>query len=272
MIEEAKRSVVQIKTGERGVGTGVIWRSGANESVILTNAHVVAGSRGKLLIETNDARMFEANVIASNSQLDLATLRVSANNLVPARVADSTKLRVGEIVFAIGNPWGQTGVVTQGIVSAIGSIEVRDGRKAQYIRSDVQLAPGNSGGPLLNAEGAVVGINAMIFGGDLSVAIPSHIASEWIAGQPDRPVRLGVGVQPVVLPTKEHGLLVVDVEAESPASNALMIGDVLTSVSGESIDDLDRFQILLGKAAKSHGFTRLGLLRGGTKREVEVKL
>jgi serine protease Do len=225
-----------------------------------------------LLIETNDSRMFEANVIASNSQLDLATLRVSANNLVPARVADSTKLRVGEIVFAIGNPWGQTGVVTQGIVSAIGSIEVRGGRKAQYIRSDVQLAPGNSGGPLLNAEGAVVGINAMIFGGDLSVAIPSHIASEWIAGQPDRPVRLGVGVQPVVLPTKEHGLLVVDVEAESPASNALMIGDVLTSVSGESIDDLDRFQILLGKAAKSHGFTRLGLLRGGTKREVEVKL
>lgn len=194
VIDAAMRSVVQVLSGGRGIGTGVVWRSDANSSEIITNAHVVAGAEQRnrnagIRVVTADGREMDATVTATQPQLDLAMLRVSAGNLPAANVADSTHLRVGEIVYAIGNPWGNVGVVTAGIVSGAGDIAIQDtDRKAHYIRSDVQLAPGNSGGPLLNAEGAVVGINAMIFGGDLSVAIPSNVASEWIAGEPSEQV------------------------------------------------------------------------------------
>lgn len=188
MIEAAKLSVVQVLSGGRGIGTGMVWRSNADSSEIVTNAHVVAGAERRdkdgICVITADGREMAATVTATQPQLDLAMLRVDAGNLPAAKVADSTQLRVGEIVYAIGNPWGNVGVVTAGIVSGAGEIAMQGtDRKAQYIRSDVQLAPGNSGGPLLNADGAVVGINAMIFGGDLSVAIPSSVASEWLAGE-----------------------------------------------------------------------------------------
>ena len=105
-------------------------------------------------------------------------------------------MRVGELVFAIGHPWGRRGVVTAGIVSGLGTVRFPTKNvvaglapaiaSTQYIKSDVRLAPGNSGGPLLDAQGTVVGVNAMIFGGDLSVAIPSNVVSTWIAGLSDR--------------------------------------------------------------------------------------
>lgn len=206
MIDQAKASVVQVQSGRRGIGTGVIWHSWADRAAIVTNAHVVVGvtqyaarhnGQTSLRVVAADGRTFDAEVLASNSQLDLALLRVVAGRLPSARIGDSTRLRVGEIVFAIGNPWGQVGVVTAGIISGLGRMPVQGvsgvsgvSRTAQYIRSDVLLAPGNSGGPLLNAAGAVVGINAMIFGGDLSVAIPSHVVGQvvkaWIDGELDR--------------------------------------------------------------------------------------
>lgn len=187
VIAAAKASVVQIHTGGRGIGAGVIWRSDAACSEIITNAHVVAGVARRngagLCVVTADNRSFAARVLAGDPQLDLALLGVDMGGLPVAKIGDSTRLRVGELVFAIGNPWGQANVVTSGIISGLGSMTMHGmGRTAPYIRSDVLLAPGNSGGPLLDATGAVIGINAMIFGGDLSVAIPSHIVAEWIAG------------------------------------------------------------------------------------------
>lgn len=193
MVEQARASVVQVRSGGRGIGTGVVWRGDAARTEIVTNAHVVAGGRwrgagGPIRVVTAGGRELDAAVTATNAQLDLAMLRVEAGDLPVARVSDSSQLRVGELVFAIGNPWGQVGVVTSGVVSGTGTLPIQGtNRRARYIRSDVLLAPGNSGGPLLNADGAVVGINAMIFGGDLSVAIPSRVAMEWIAGQPDIP-------------------------------------------------------------------------------------
>jgi serine protease Do len=187
MIEQAQASVVQVHSGERGIGTGVIWRSNGSGSEVITNAHVVAGhgrnaGRAPIRIVTTAGRELDAMVSATNAQLDLAMLGVAAGDLPVAKISDSSQLRIGEWVFAIGNPWGQVGVVTSGIVSGMGSIVIQGtDRRAHYIRSDVLLAPGNSGGPLLNAKGAVVGINAMIFGGDLSVAIPSRVAMEWLA-------------------------------------------------------------------------------------------
>lgn len=186
MIAAAKASVVQVHVGGRGVGTGVIWNSDPVRSAIVTNAHVVAGAGrwplGGLRVITADERSLAARVLAANPRLDLALLEVNVGGLPAARVGDSTQLRVGELVFAIGNPWGQPGVVTSGIISGLGSLTGPGaGRMTPYIRSDVQLAPGNSGGPLLDASGEVIGINAMIFGGDLAVAIPSHVVAEWMA-------------------------------------------------------------------------------------------
>lgn len=186
MVEAAQASIVRIDGGGRGVGTGIIWRSDAAHSQVVTNAHVVAGithhNGTGLCIVTADNRRFAAQRLASDSQLDLALLGLAVGGLPTARIGDSASLRVGELVFAVGNPWGQAGVVTAGVISGLGCMAVRrKGGIAPYIRSDVLLAPGNSGGPLLNAAGAVIGVNAMIFGGDLSVAIPSHVVAEWIA-------------------------------------------------------------------------------------------
>jgi serine protease Do len=275
IVEAAKASVVQVLSGGRGIGTGVVWRSNTNLSEIVTNAHVVMGAehnhKAGIRVVTNDGKTFDATVTASNAQLDLAMLKIDVGNLPVAKVADSRELRVGEWVFAIGNPWGNVGVVTSGIVSGTGSIEMRGtDRKATYIRSDVRLAPGNSGGPLLDAEGAVIGINAMIFGGDLSVAIPSHVATEWIAGSPDNPVRLGIGVQTVRLRNKQEALLVVNVDADGAAADALLVGDVVVGVGGESVLDPDHLIGAVTRTARQRGRVQLNILRGGTQRDIDI--
>src|SRR5215207_8933758 len=197
MVERALKSVVQVQSRARGSGAGVIWDADGH---VLTNHHVVAGGRrgGKVTVILHDDRAIDAEVLRRGRNLDLALLRLKngPGDLPAAPVGNSEELRVGELVYAIGHPWGRLGAVTAGIVSGMGEVRGPGGR-ARYVQSDVALAPGNSGGPLLNARGEVVGINAMIFGG-LALAIPSNTASAWLAKEP-RP-RLGVRVLPVVLP------------------------------------------------------------------------
>ncbi len=177
LVDRARPCVVQVRSGWRGAGAGIIWRTDGH---ILTNYHVIAASqRGAAIpVVLADGRTFAAQVVDHNAALDLALLKIAAPDLPVLPIGDSTRLRVGELVFAIGHPWGQTNFVTAGIVSGL-AIALRDNQhQIPYIQSDVRLAPGNSGGPLLNVAGQVVGINAMIAGGDLSVAIPIHVALE----------------------------------------------------------------------------------------------
>ena len=174
LFKTVQPGIVQVRTAERGGGTGVIWR--ANE--IITNHHVIRGNNAEILLA--DDRKLEATVLQRSRELDLALLSVVGDNLQAIPVGDSFRLRVGEWVFAIGHPWGQRWALTAGIVNSISTIKLANDVTTQYIKSDVRLAPGNSGGPLLNADGQVVGINAMIFGGDLSVSIPSKTVSEWL--------------------------------------------------------------------------------------------
>lgn len=279
MIDQVRPGVVQVRSGRRGGGAGVIWRANGG---ILTNYHVVAGDRTPVQVILADGHALDAKVVNSNPSLDLALLEVAASDLPAAPVGDSSRLRVGELVFAIGHPWGQVGVVTAGIVSGVGAVPVRGSNQtAQYIRSDVRLAPGNSGGPLINAQGAVVGINAMIFGGDLAVAIPSHVASAWIAGPPDRPVYLGVKVQPVELPAMARqdawaeqvvGMLVIDVTAGGPAERAtVMIGDVLLGVDDQPATDANTLLSALARRNGS-GYVRLNVLRGGVMQTINAEL
>jgi len=182
-----QRSLVVVHNGRQGAGAGVVWRQ---DGYIVTNHHVVAEHRGPFTrraaasshsVTLPDGRDLPARVIAKEPELDLALLRVEAQGLAPALVADSRGLQVGQMVLAVGHPWGQVGVVTAGIVSGLGSAETgQPPRKVPIIRSDVVLAPGNSGGPLVNAAGGVVGINNMIVGGDLGVAIPSHMVEAFV--------------------------------------------------------------------------------------------
>ncbi|GAC1631713.1 MAG: hypothetical protein NVS4B11_32100 [Ktedonobacteraceae bacterium] len=167
-------SIVQVHTQGRGAGTGIIWDADGH---IITNNHVVAKDKAKVQVFLADGRTLDANVLHRNPRLDLALLKATGDNLKPLSAGDSSQLRVGEWVFAVGHPWGQRWVVTAGIVSSMRTTKLADDVTTQYIQSDVLLAPGNSGGPLLDADGNVVGINAMIFGGDLSVAIPSNIVT-----------------------------------------------------------------------------------------------
>lgn len=177
----ARQSLVVIHNGRRGAGAGVAWHPGG---VVVTNYHVI--HRGKPRLTLLDGSEFQARVIARAKEIDLAVLKIdppepNASQLMAAPVADSKQLRVGQLALAVGHPWGQIGSVSIGIISSLGSLPLRRrSGSVEVIRSDVELAPGNSGGPLLNASGAVIGINTMIVGGDLGVAVPSHIVNSLV--------------------------------------------------------------------------------------------
>lgn len=178
MIQRVTRSLVMVHNGRYGVGTGILWRMGG---FILTNHHVI-GRKKKVRVTLEDGRQALARVINREPEKDLTLLQVEVPGLPVALIADSRDVKVGQIVLAVGHPWGQRGVVTGGIVSGLGNVSTRVTHKdIPIIRSDVTLAPGNSGGPLVNAIGGVIGINTMIVGGDLGVAIPSHVADSFVA-------------------------------------------------------------------------------------------
>lgn len=186
IVRRVQRSLVVLHNGHHGVGAGVIWsRNGSAGAYILTNHHVVAHGRQLRVALENGSPLhsaeYPARLVATDEEIDLALLHVDASDLPPAMIADSRSLRVGQLVLAVGHPWGQRGAVTAGLVSGLSKVQTRGRRgEVEVIRSDVRLAPGNSGGPLINASGAVVGINTMIVGGDQGIAIPSHVASAFV--------------------------------------------------------------------------------------------
>ncbi len=165
-------AIVEHKHGH-GAGGGIL----VGDGLVLTNYHV-AGRGRSLEVILDDDEKFDARLVASDPYVDLALLQIPSNGHKTAALATG-KPRPGEIVFAFGHPWGQRNVLTGGVLSAVTSIRGRKG-EVPILRADVQLAPGNSGGPLLNSAGEVIGINAMIFGGDQSVAIPASVMREFL--------------------------------------------------------------------------------------------
>ena len=177
MLPRVKRSLVQVENGGMGAGAGILWRQ---DGIVVTNHHVVVEHGGNLNVTLSNNNSYPARLLATHPDVDLAILKITAHDLPAAAVADSHDLRVGQLVFAVGHPWGQPGVVTAGIVSALSKATTRSGVEVPIIRSDALLAPGNSGGPLVNAAGGVIGINTMIIGGDQGVSIPSHLAQIFV--------------------------------------------------------------------------------------------
>jgi serine protease Do len=275
MIEDVQRSVVQVRSSGRGIGAGVIW---PGDGLVLTNHHVVAGRRrrGNIRVALHDGRTLDADVVKSGRNLDLALLRLEGDygDLPAAPVGDSDALRLGELVYAIGHPWGSVGAVSAGIVGGVGELRGPGrGSSARYVRSDVALAPGNSGGPLLNARGEVVAINAMIFG-LMALSIPSNAAEAWVAGE--RRPRLGIGVLPVELPAflrreaGTAGLVIAGVETGGAADRAgLLVGDVLLAIAGKPLGEAGT---LLETVAHAGDVVSLRVMRGGKIMVMEVRL
>jgi serine protease Do len=280
LVEEARRAVVEVRSGGRGSGAGVIW---PGEGLVLTNNHVVAWGRrrGGVRAVLHDGRTLEVEVVKRSRGLDLALLRLrgETGGLSAAPVGDSDALRVGELVYAIGHPWGNPGTATAGVVSGLGVPGGRSrwgGSSTRYVRSDVALAPGNSGGPLLNARGEVVGINAMIFG-RTALSIPSNAARTW-AGEPaaegDGRPRLGVEVVAVEFPASGRpkegdawGLAISSVEEGGPADAAgLLVGDVMLGLAGTGPQDVGSFQDALDRGDA----VSLRVMRAGETLVVEV--
>jgi serine protease Do len=235
------RSTVQVRSGGMGGGSGVVWDSSGR---IVTNAHVLnAGSAG---IADHTGRQFRARTVRYDRERDLALLQGPAGVCEPAEIGDSEALRPGNIVLAVGSPYGLRGAVTAGIVHAKGPADYAP--EGDWIQADVRLAPGNSGGPLGDAAGRVVGITSMIYRG-LGLAISSAEVEAFVRG--DEPLRLGVELMPV-----ERGLLVVGIERSSLAERyGVMTGDIVVS----TIPDFKR----LLRAARRSGQADIPMLRGG---------
>ena len=254
----------------RGEGSGFIV---SPDGLILTNAHVVRGAKA-VTVKLTDRREFKAKVLGRDDETDVAVLKIDATGLPTLALGSSQALRPGEWVMAIGSPFGFENTVTAGVVSAKGR-SLPDDSAVPFIQTDVAVNPGNSGGPLINARGEVVGINSQIYsrsGGyqGVSFAIPielaSHIKDQIVAHGKVEHARLGVTVQPVnqafadsfKLPRPE-GALVAQVEKGSAADQAgLKAGDVILRADGQAIVDSGDLP------------ARIALARPGDKLPLEV--
>lgn len=254
-------SVVNIRvlSGERGQASGsgfIIARDG----FILTNSHVVQGGR-ELEVTVHDARVYRAELIGTDPETDLAVIRIDAPDLQDVRLADSSRIRVGQVAVAIGSPYGFQQTVTAGIISALGrSMRAESGRLMDdIIQTDAALNPGNSGGPLLNSAGEVIGVNTAVIlpAQGICFAIASNTAqfvAAWlIKEQRIRRSSIGVAGQNVPLHPRVvrfhklldgRGVLVMDVEPGSPAAlSGLRVGDTIVGFKGlpiATIDDLHK--------------------------------
>ncbi|HOC60972.1 MAG TPA: DegQ family serine endoprotease [Smithellaceae bacterium] len=264
---------------QRSLGSGFII---SNDGYIFTNNHVVEKA-DKILVKVSDGKEYEAKVIGTDANTDIALIKIKPNHSLPvAEIADSDKVRVGEWVIAIGNPFGLDATVTAGIVSAKGRV-IGAGPYDNFIQTDASINPGNSGGPLYNMEGKVVGINTAIVaqGQGIGFAIPINMAKSILndlknKGKVTRGW-LGISVQDIsddIASNLNHknktGALVSDVFKDDPADKAgIKIGDIIIEVDGKPIKDTH--DLLLTIAGRQVGQKmKLKAIRDGKEMTFQV--
>jgi len=267
----------------QSLGSGFVWSS---DGIIVTNNHVIEGA-SRITVMFSDGTQLPAKLIGVDPDSDLAVLRVDAKKLSPAPVGTSSDLMIGETVVAVGNPFGLSGSVTTGVVSALGrSVPSKEeGRTfTDFIQTDASINPGNSGGPLLNIEGKVIGINVAIYAQaqGIGFAIPvdrakkviqdllryGQVHSAWIGAvtatlTPEEAKRIGTKAS--------HGAIVARVFAGSPAQAAgLRAGDVITAVAGKPVDSRESFSTLTATLAGGQPID-LSIMREGSTSHVSVR-
>jgi serine protease Do len=265
------------------LGSGFIV---SKEGHILTNYHVVQGT-DDILVDLNDGRQAKATVVGSDQQVDVAVLKINLPNLAPLSLADSDRVKVGQIVFAIGNPFGLRESVSQGIISARDRRGISDS-SVEFFQTDTAINPGNSGGPLIDIKGEVVGINAVIYsesGGNQGIgfAIPSNLVRRSLKSiiQKGRAVRsyLGVSVQPITNDQAQQskldppiGAVVTDVDPGSPAEKAGIVrGDIIQKINGHEVRDAAAVGNRIGETDIGSTVT-IDLVREGHAKTVSAEI
>lgn len=262
-------------------GSGVIIDP---SGVILTNNHVVAGG-GKITVRLYDGREFVASDVKTDPTTEMAVVRIKANNLPTASLGDSDKLKIGDWVLAVGQPFGLENTVTAGIVSATGRA-VGITKHEEFIQTDAAINPGNSGGPLVNLRGEVIGINTAISSSSggfqgIGFAVPVNVA-KWVSDQLDKDGQvhrayLGVAIQPLDPTLAEQlglstsrGALISDVQPNSPAAQAgMQAQDVIVEFGGTAILSPRNLQAVTGRAAIG-GSQQVVVIRDGKRVELKV--
>lgn len=267
----------------RGTGSGFIISA---DGLILTNHHVVDGA-DEIKVRLTDNREFTGKVLGSDAKTDIAVVKIDAKDLPYLTMGNSDELKVGEWVAAIGSPFGLDNTVTSGIVSAK-SRKLPSDQYVPFIQTDVAVNPGNSGGPLFNMKGEVVGINSQIFstsGGfmGLSFAIPSNLAmqikDQLVKNGKVTRGRIGVVIQSVTQDLAESfgmktpkGAIVSQVEKDGPAEKAgLQEGDIITAVNGRAIDDSVDMPVIIGSMAPG-SIAKLSIIRNNKDMTLDVKV
>ncbi|HEY7499888.1 MAG TPA: trypsin-like peptidase domain-containing protein [Vicinamibacterales bacterium] len=284
-IDVRKDAAARRSPAREGSGSGFVF---ATDGLVLTNSHVVDGA-SQIDVTLPDGRECHADLIGQDRDTDAAIVRISASDLTAVDFGDSQALRPGQLVVAIGNPYGFQHTVTTGVVSALGrSLRARSGRLIEHvIQTDAALNPGNSGGPLVTSAGAVIGVNtAIIAGGQgLSFAVPIRTVLNILpALLRDGYVRrgyLGVAGQDVPLLrrvsrfhhlSQASGVLVISVEADGPARTAgLRDGDIIVALDQHAVTSLDDLHRLLTEERIGTRAT-LGVLRGVDRLDLVVAI
>jgi serine protease Do len=274
-----------------GQGSGFVFaaRNGllADKTYIMTNNHVVDGAE-RIRVTFQDGREFDAEVTGSDPQSDVAVIEIDSGGLPALEIADSSSLEVGEWVVAIGNPFGLSHTLTVGVVSATGRTSLGINDYEDFIQTDAAINPGNSGGPLVNLDGAVVGMNTAIFsrsGGYMGVgfAIPINlanaIANQLIEQGEVTRGYLGVVIQPLTADLAESfgmrqgdGILIADVSEDSPAAKAgLRQGDIVVAYRGEPVSDVGNFRnrVALTPPGSSQVLT---IVRDGKRQNISISI
>ena len=286
---------------DRGLGTGFVWDT---EGHIVTNHHVVANAIAIEVVFAN-GKTAEAEVLGSDPNADLAVIKVDlpASELKPVTLADSDNLEVGQLTIAIGSPFGQEFTMTSGIISAVGRT-IRSGNALfsipKAIQTDASINPGNSGGPLLNREGAVIGINSQILSrsgvnNGIGFAVPINTAKQvvptLIKGENYEYAWLGISggtltsevAEFMKLPADTQGALVIDVTKDGPADKAGLIGsdktltdagqeyqlggDIITAINGQPVKTMDDLIGYLIEATRPGDTVKLDVVRSDGKQE-----
>ncbi len=278
LVESAGQHVVQVNARRRLSASGVIW---SEDGVIVTAHHVVRRDEG-IVVGLPDGTHAEATLIGRDPSSDLAVLKVDASGLAVPAWGASDDLRVGHFVLALARP-RQSVQATHGIVSGLGAPfgGRGPGRGTRFVRTDVLMYPGFSGGPLATTAGALAGINTSALRRGVSITVPSdtvaQVAETLLAhGRMPRGY-LGVGLQPVRLPdavqeslAQETGLMIMSVEADAPAAGAGIVqGDVLVALDGEPTPHIDALEALLvgDRVGRS---VSLQFIRGGQVQQADV--
>jgi serine protease Do len=237
---------------------------------VITNAHVLHGNT--LLITTWEGRVVSGSVLKIDRRRDLALLSAPHLNAPIASLGDSDALRAGTPIFAIGNPLGFVGAVSSGIVHTVGTVGAGFLGGLSFIQADLRLAPGNSGGPLADFQGQIVGINTMVTSGGLALAVPSRAVQTFLARK-GSPPELGVILRPVQIHSREFGMLILEIAPGSAAETAsLLPGDILIAANGRRFRFAEDLQTAIEEAPDA--LLQIDFYRGGqmTARRVIAKL